>query len=121
MDHCMLTYLLLLSVKVHLTSAASHSLQYVYTAVTPGINFPEFTVVGLVDGEQIEYYDSIIRKMIPKTEWIKKVVGDEAGYWDTQTQILKGHENAFKANVDILMERFNQTGGEYKHTESSKH
>ncbi|XP_036416370.1 class I histocompatibility antigen, Gogo-B*0101 alpha chain-like isoform X2 [Colossoma macropomum] len=102
-------FLLFLAVKVHLASAASHSLQYFYTAVTPGIHFPEFTVVGLVDGEQFVYYDSNIRKMIPKTEWMEK--GESEEYWNTETQKAQEAQENFKASVDILMQRFNQTEG----------
>ncbi|KAL6466126.1 hypothetical protein MHYP_G00262590 [Metynnis hypsauchen] len=101
--------LLFLALSVHLASAGSHSLQYVYTAVTPGINFPEFTVVGLVDGEQFVYYDSNIRKMIPKTEWMEKTDADAPGYWNRETQISQGHQETFNVNVATAMQRFNQT------------
>uniref|UniRef100_A0A3B1JG97 Ig-like domain-containing protein n=1 Tax=Astyanax mexicanus TaxID=7994 RepID=A0A3B1JG97_ASTMX len=84
--------------------------QFFYTAVT-GINFPEFTAVSLVDGVQISYYDRDIRKKIPKTEWIKKVVGDMPDYWDRATDILQGHQERFKVNVQTAMQRFNQTKG----------
>uniref|UniRef100_A0AAR2JHS1 Ig-like domain-containing protein n=1 Tax=Pygocentrus nattereri TaxID=42514 RepID=A0AAR2JHS1_PYGNA len=47
---------------------------YIITATTPGIDFPEYIVVGLVDEEQFVYYDSNIKKMIPKTEWMQKNV-----------------------------------------------
>ncbi|XP_035381830.1 H-2 class I histocompatibility antigen, Q8 alpha chain-like [Electrophorus electricus] len=105
--------LIFLAFNVHL--AGSHSLQYFYTAVTPGINFPEFTIVGLVDGEQFVYYDNIIRKMIPKTEWIEKSEG--ADYWSRQTQTLQGNQESFKVGIGTLMERFNETKGENKHTQ----
>uniref|UniRef100_A0A3B4C138 MHC class I-like antigen recognition-like domain-containing protein n=1 Tax=Pygocentrus nattereri TaxID=42514 RepID=A0A3B4C138_PYGNA len=94
-------------VYIPLTSSASHSVQYFYSGVTPGINFPEFTVVGLLDGQQIDYYDSVIRKMIPKTEWMKKSVGED--YWTSQSQILQGQQENFKVNVATAMQRFNQT------------
>nr|AAG29241.1 MHC class I antigen [Ictalurus punctatus] len=103
--------LIFLTFSLHLSSAVTHSLQYVYTAVTPGINFPEFIVVGQVDGQQFGYYDSKIRKMIPKTEWIQKINADDADYWNTQTQILQGAQETFKVGVDTLMQRFNQTAG----------
>ena len=98
---------------------ATHSLQYLYTAVTTGINFPEFSVVGLVDGEQIVYYDSNIRKMIPKTEWMEKADADDPDYWKKNTQKAQDSQKTFKDNVDILIKRFNQTEGEYEyeHTE----
>ncbi|XP_058231051.1 H-2 class I histocompatibility antigen, Q9 alpha chain-like isoform X1 [Hemibagrus wyckioides] len=90
-------------------SAVTHSLQYFYTAVTPGIHFPEFTAIGQVDGGQIVYYDSNIRKMIPKTEWIQKNEGED--YWNSETQKLQGSQETFKINTATAIQRFNQTGG----------
>uniref|UniRef100_A0A3B4BPR6 Ig-like domain-containing protein n=1 Tax=Pygocentrus nattereri TaxID=42514 RepID=A0A3B4BPR6_PYGNA len=104
------------TVYIPLTSAgqsvgASHSVQYFYTAVTPGINFPEFTVVGRLDGEQFEYYDSVIRKVMTKTEWMKKVDAADPDYWTRQSQIAQGSQETFKVSVGTLMQRFNQTDG----------
>ncbi|KAI4894196.1 hypothetical protein NFI96_027670 [Prochilodus magdalenae] len=92
---------------VPLASAVTHSLQYFYTGVTKGIDFPEFTIVGLVDGGQFVYYDSDIRKMIPKTEWIKENEGEE--YWNRETQILQGTQETYKVSISNVMQRFNQT------------
>ncbi|XP_058231136.1 H-2 class I histocompatibility antigen, Q10 alpha chain-like isoform X2 [Hemibagrus wyckioides] len=94
---------------LHLSSAVTHSLQYFYTTVTPGINFPEFTAVGQVDGGQFVYYDSDIKKMIPKTEWIQKNEGED--YWKSETQNLQYEQKYFNVSVKTLMQRFNQTGG----------
>ncbi|XP_060763815.1 H-2 class I histocompatibility antigen, Q9 alpha chain-like isoform X2 [Neoarius graeffei] len=102
--------LLFLTVSLHLSSAVSHSLQYFYTGVR-GINFPEFTEVGLVDGEQFSYYDSIIRRVIPKAEWIQKVNTDDPDYWNRQTQVVRGTQELFKANMATVMQRFNHTAG----------
>ncbi|KAL6466097.1 hypothetical protein MHYP_G00262300 [Metynnis hypsauchen] len=84
------------------------TVSYFYTAVTPGINFQEFTVVGLLDGVEFVYYDSNIRKMIPKTEWIEKSEGED--YWTRETQKAQGNQESFKVSVGTLMQRFNQTG-----------
>uniref|UniRef100_A0A4W4DVY8 Ig-like domain-containing protein n=1 Tax=Electrophorus electricus TaxID=8005 RepID=A0A4W4DVY8_ELEEL len=89
----------------------SHSPRYFYTAVTPGIHFPEFTAVGLVDGQQFMYYDSNIKKRIPKTAWIKKVDDDDPDYWNRNTEIQQRTQEIFKDNVATLMQRFNQTEG----------
>ncbi|KAF4074720.1 hypothetical protein AMELA_G00242510, partial [Ameiurus melas] len=111
-----LKVLIFLTCSLHLSSSVTHTLQYIYTAVTPGINFPEFTDVGQVDGQQFTYYDSKIRKKIPKTEWILKVSADDPDYWNTGTQILQGNQETFKVNMDILMRRFNQTTGKHSHS-----
>ncbi|KAF4074734.1 hypothetical protein AMELA_G00242660 [Ameiurus melas] len=93
----------LLTCSLHLSSADTHSLQYLYTAVT-GIHFPEFTAVSVVDGEPFEYYDSNIRKTIPKTEWIKKIDTDFTDFCHSQ-------QEWFRDNVATAMQSFNQTKG----------
>ncbi|XP_066511350.1 class I histocompatibility antigen, F10 alpha chain-like [Hoplias malabaricus] len=110
MEHIRNTFISL-AFTLSLASAATHSLQYFYTAVTPGIKFPEFTMVGLVDGEEFVYYDSNTRNGIPKTEWIKKIVQYDPVYWDRVTSLSQGNEETYKHAVDTLMKRFNQSGG----------
>nr|QHB49893.1 MHC class I antigen [Ctenopharyngodon idella] len=99
----------LLLLGAHLAYAGTHSLKYLYTAVSGDINFPEFTAVGLVDDGQFMYFDSNIKKAVPKTEWIRQNVG--ADYWNRETQGLIGEHQAFKNNIQIAMERFNQSKG----------
>ncbi|XP_017540484.2 H-2 class I histocompatibility antigen, Q9 alpha chain-like isoform X1 [Pygocentrus nattereri] len=113
MDYCTVIKksLLILTVYIDLTSAGCHSLQYFYTTVTPGIHFPAFTIVGLVDGEQIHYYDSNIRKMISRNEWIKKADADDTEYWHRGTRIAQGDQKTFEENLAISMQRFNHTEG----------
>uniref|UniRef100_A0AAR2J1E4 Ig-like domain-containing protein n=1 Tax=Pygocentrus nattereri TaxID=42514 RepID=A0AAR2J1E4_PYGNA len=91
--------------------AITHTVQYFYTAVSAGIHFPEFTIVGVMDGQQIEYYDSNVRRYIPKTEWMKKIDAEDPEYWDRHTKIAQGIQEIFKANVATGMKRFNQTEG----------
>nr|AKP95824.1 MHC class I antigen [Ctenopharyngodon idella] len=99
----------LLLLGAQLAYAGTHSLKYVYTGVSRGIDFPEFTAVGMVDDGQFIYFDSNSMKAVPKTEWIRQNVG--ADYWDRETQNHIGHSQAFKNNIQIAMERFNQSKG----------
>nr|ACI05077.1 MHC class I antigen [Salvelinus alpinus] len=101
--------LLLLGMALHSSSAATHSLRYVYTATSGIPDFPDFVTVGLVNGEPISYYDSIIRRETPRQDWMAKTEGSD--YWESQTQVSIGAEQSFKANIDIAKQRFNQTGG----------
>ncbi|KAJ8267379.1 hypothetical protein COCON_G00125510 [Conger conger] len=94
-------------------STASHSLKYLYTAVTAGIDFPEFTAMGLVDDEPFTYYDSNIRRETPKTEWIKKNVDED--YWDKNSMASLMAQQTFKDNIGILMKRFNQAQAELEY------
>ncbi|KAL6466064.1 hypothetical protein MHYP_G00261970 [Metynnis hypsauchen] len=101
--------LLFLSVSVYQTSAASHSLRYISTAITPGTHFPQYTVVGLVDGEPLMVYDSNIRKMIPKTECIEKRMGED--YWKEDTETFMREQKWSLSNMDTTMKRHNNTEG----------
>lgn len=88
-------------------STATHSLKYFYTAVSGDIDFPEFTIVGLVNNGQFVYYDSNIKRMVPKTEWMKQSAG--ADYWDTESEKQVGQNQGFKNNIQVLKDRFNQS------------
>lgn len=66
--------------------------------------------VGIVDGEPFTYYDSNIRRETPRQDWMAKSVGED--YWEQQTQVSIGTEQSFINNINIVKERFNQTGGE---------
>ena len=87
-------------------SSVTHSLKFFYTGVSGDIIFPEFTAVGLVDEAQIGYFDSNIKRAVPKTEWLKR---EGADFWDRQTQIGIDEHQSFKATIQILKDRFNQS------------
>ncbi|KAM9446952.1 H-2 class I histocompatibility antigen, Q7 alpha chain-like isoform 1-T1 [Clarias gariepinus] len=102
--------LFFLTFPLHFSSAVTHSLQYLYTAVTPGINFPEFMVVGLVDGQEFEYYDSDIRELIPKTKWMLKVIEENPETWNSHTQ-FQFWQKSFKNGLNMLLNFFNHSTG----------
>ncbi|KAJ8362024.1 hypothetical protein AAFF_G00401730, partial [Aldrovandia affinis] len=74
-----------------------------------GTDFPEYTSVGLVDDEPFEYYDSKIKRVIARTEWMNK--SEDQQYWDGQTQRARGEQQWYKANIGTVMQSFNQTQG----------
>uniref|UniRef100_A0A4W6F4R1 Ig-like domain-containing protein n=1 Tax=Lates calcarifer TaxID=8187 RepID=A0A4W6F4R1_LATCA len=86
-----------------------HSLKYFYTASSGIPDFPEFVSLGMLDGVQMVYYDSNIKKVIPKQDWMAENEGPE--YWESETQKSIGSEQIFKVNIETAKNRFNQTGG----------
>ncbi|XP_024256647.1 class I histocompatibility antigen, F10 alpha chain-like [Oncorhynchus tshawytscha] len=89
------------------------SLNYIYTALSKPVELPgihEFTAMGLMNNRQIDYYDSVDKKKIPKQDWMREKL--PADYWEKGTQSRKSKEQWFKVNVDILMNRMrhNNTG-----------
>ncbi|XP_053084777.1 BOLA class I histocompatibility antigen, alpha chain BL3-7 isoform X3 [Pangasianodon hypophthalmus] len=111
MARAVLKALIFLTVSLHLSSAVTHSLQHILTGVTPGINFPEFTAVGQLDGEKFAFYDSNIRRVTPKTEWIQKRSATDPDYWSSETQYAEDQQEVFKVSVARMMQHFNQTTG----------
>ncbi|XP_051745535.1 H-2 class I histocompatibility antigen, Q10 alpha chain-like [Ctenopharyngodon idella] len=86
--------------------AEKHSLYYIYTALSKPVNLPgiyEFTAMGLLDGTQIDYYNSKEKRKIPTQPWMKEKMQED--YWEKGTQSRKSKEQWFNVNVQILMNR----------------
>uniref|UniRef100_A0A4W5KRL0 Ig-like domain-containing protein n=1 Tax=Hucho hucho TaxID=62062 RepID=A0A4W5KRL0_9TELE len=83
-----------------------NSLNYIYTALSTPVELPgihDFTAMGLMNNRQIDYYDSVVKKKIPKQDWMREKL--PADYWEKGTQSRKSKEQWFKVNVNILMDR----------------
>ncbi|KAL7986511.1 hypothetical protein Chor_011677 [Crotalus horridus] len=87
-------------------------MKYFYTSISePSQGLPHFVAVGYVDGQVFVHYDSNSRRMEPQVSWMEKVGKENPQYWDTQTQIVRGSEEAFRQNLEIARTRYNQSEG----------
>ncbi|XP_048849847.1 class I histocompatibility antigen, F10 alpha chain-like isoform X3 [Brienomyrus brachyistius] len=89
-----------------------HTLEYIYTALSKPVGAPgvyEFTAMGILDNEQIDYYNSKDKNKIPRQTWMSERL--DGNYWDKGTSSRRSKEQWFKVNVEILMNRMNDSRG----------
>ncbi|XP_057211311.1 major histocompatibility complex class I-related gene protein-like [Triplophysa rosa] len=96
--------LALLLFAIHLALTGRHSNEYFGTVVCKNKNISEVTAVGMVDDEVIMYFNSNTLKVVPRTDWIKKIEVGE--YWNRRTEhalaILKAYENTLHNIMDLF-------------------
>ncbi|KAL0161522.1 hypothetical protein M9458_045247, partial [Cirrhinus mrigala] len=71
---------------------------------------PEFSAVTTLDGQQIDYYDSEIKELIPRQDWMKEFSAIK-DTWQEDTEIREQVQQIYKDNIHVLIQRFNQTRG----------
>ncbi|XP_078244089.1 class I histocompatibility antigen, F10 alpha chain isoform X2 [Pogona vitticeps] len=90
--------------------SSSRSFWTMYTSVTkPALGMPHFTAVAYVDDQLLARYDSITRKMLPQTPWMKKAAEEDPRYINRYTQILQHDEENFRGDLVMLRKRYNQS------------
>ncbi|XP_070593168.1 major histocompatibility complex class I-related gene protein-like isoform X2 [Erythrolamprus reginae] len=107
-----LLVLLAVALRDSCEGASSHSLKYFITSISePSQGQPHYVEMGFVDGQVFAQYDSHSQKLLPRVSWMEKVGKEDPQYWDRNTQRFRGHEEAFRGNLKILRNRYNQSEG----------
>ncbi|XP_065271559.1 H-2 class I histocompatibility antigen, Q9 alpha chain-like isoform X2 [Emys orbicularis] len=92
------------------SSPGPHSLRYFYTGVSePGPGLPQFITVGYVDGQLFMDYSSERGSAVPRAEWMARNLDPQ--YWQRETQNLQSEQATFRANLNTLRGRYNQSAG----------
>ncbi|XP_029115833.1 class I histocompatibility antigen, F10 alpha chain-like [Scleropages formosus] len=99
---------LLILGSVHLASTDSHSLSLVTTFISGEIQFPEFTMVLLVNDVPVEYYDSDIKKIVSRRYWR---VNDSIQETDLRDYVVADIDNILQQLSHTLMKKYNHTQG----------
>ncbi|XP_048345302.1 class I histocompatibility antigen, F10 alpha chain-like isoform X3 [Sphaerodactylus townsendi] len=70
---------------------------------------PRFTEVGYMDGQPIEYFDSHVRRVLPRAPWMEENLNEQ--YWNEQTDLVHVNERWLRDYLLILQNHYNQTRG----------
>uniref|UniRef100_A0A671TLT6 H-2 class I histocompatibility antigen, L-D alpha chain-like n=1 Tax=Sparus aurata TaxID=8175 RepID=A0A671TLT6_SPAAU len=87
----------------------THSLHYIYTALSRDLGLPgihKFTAMGMLDNRMIDYFDSKTKQKVPKQTWMKAQLDPE--YWVKGTQSRLSKQQWFEVNINILKDRMRQ-------------
>ncbi|XP_073319278.1 major histocompatibility complex class I-related gene protein-like [Pagrus major] len=104
--------LLLLLLFCHVSSPVRHSLRFILTGSSGLPDLPEFVAATVVDENLLGYCDGSKKIIDPKHDWVKKLLEDDPN----QLENYKGlcfelGPTLFKATINSLKQRFNQSGG----------
>uniref|UniRef100_A0A3P9JJB7 MHC class I-like antigen recognition-like domain-containing protein n=1 Tax=Oryzias latipes TaxID=8090 RepID=A0A3P9JJB7_ORYLA len=75
-------------------ATVTHSLRYLHTAASGIPAFPEFVTVVQVDGQPFSYYDSSIRRELPRQTWT--VQTEDPNFWERRTKSSIVDKQVFK-------------------------
>uniref|UniRef100_A0A3Q0SYU1 Ig-like domain-containing protein n=1 Tax=Amphilophus citrinellus TaxID=61819 RepID=A0A3Q0SYU1_AMPCI len=95
----------------HFSPTVKHSLKYFITASSGIQDFPEFVGAALVDEVLVGYCDSNIGRAEPRQEWMKLFLKDAPQRLKWYTDKCSGNQQVFRANINNLKTRLNQTEG----------
>uniref|UniRef100_A0A8D0CIU0 Ig-like domain-containing protein n=1 Tax=Scleropages formosus TaxID=113540 RepID=A0A8D0CIU0_SCLFO len=99
---------LLILGSVHLASTDTHSLTMVATFISGETQFPEITMVLLVNDVPVEYYDSDIKKIVSRRHWR---ANDSIQETDLRDYVVAVLYSGMKTSLNTMMKRSNQTQG----------
>uniref|UniRef100_A0A671TJI6 Ig-like domain-containing protein n=1 Tax=Sparus aurata TaxID=8175 RepID=A0A671TJI6_SPAAU len=92
--------------------AVKHSLKYI-TTVSSGLpDFPEYVAAAVVDGNLLGHCDDSKKLLKLKHDWVKKLLEDDPHHLELYKRLcFRGESTDFKATINSLKQRFNQSGG----------
>ncbi|XP_078422975.1 class I histocompatibility antigen, F10 alpha chain-like isoform X2 [Cetorhinus maximus] len=105
----MLLILFSISLCISWVSPDTNSHTVMYTVISGIEDFPEITTVGMVNGVQIGYYDSDVRRCIPRQQFMAESF--DVKFWDYVTDLVNSHSNLAKENLNEILKMTNHTSG----------
>ncbi|XP_038671281.1 uncharacterized protein LOC119975565 [Scyliorhinus canicula] len=83
--------------------AGPHTLQHLFIHRITGV--PRFSMAGMLDDLQTQYYDSSLGKTEPRQQWMADSFADD--YWSKQTKFAETLHLFLSSNLDPFLTLFN--------------
>ncbi|XP_036945690.1 major histocompatibility complex class I-related gene protein-like isoform X1 [Acanthopagrus latus] len=92
--------------------SVKHSLKFITTASSGLPDFPEYFAAAVVDENLVGSCDGSKKKIDPKQDWVEKVLEDDPHQLEYYSaRCFEEEPTSFKATINSLKQRFNQSGG----------
>ncbi len=83
-----------------------------YLMISSGVpNIPDYVAITKVEKVIMAYYDSNMKTLQPRPDWVRKLIEDDPQYWERGLQGCMNYHQIFKAETDSFKLRANQTEG----------
>ncbi|XP_072406485.1 class I histocompatibility antigen, F10 alpha chain-like [Chiloscyllium punctatum] len=105
----MLLILFSISLCFSRVSPGTNSRRTIFTIVSGIQDYPEVTATATVNGVQTAFYDTNIRRSIPRQQFMAESFNKN--FWDADTVLTNTHIKMVKDKMKTIMERMNQTSG----------
>ncbi|XP_072406456.1 class I histocompatibility antigen, F10 alpha chain-like isoform X2 [Chiloscyllium punctatum] len=105
----MLLILFSISLCFSRVSPDANTFSVIFTAVSGIYDMPEVIGIAMVNGIQIDYFDTKLNQTIPKLQFMADSFGVE--YWKYITSLVKTESDIAKQVLDTMMKSTNQTTG----------
>ncbi|XP_072406466.1 H-2 class II histocompatibility antigen, E-U alpha chain-like isoform X6 [Chiloscyllium punctatum] len=103
----MLLILFSISLCFSRVSPDANTFSVIFTAVSGIYDMPEVIGIAMVNGIQIDYFDTKLNQTIPKLQFMADSFGVE--YWKYITSLVKTESDIAKQVLDTMMKSTNQT------------
>ncbi|XP_032065675.1 major histocompatibility complex class I-related gene protein-like isoform X1 [Thamnophis elegans] len=102
--------LLLLLLRSGYSDGHTHSLLYLYTAVSESIgDLPQFTALGYGDGFLAGSYNSITERAMSRAPWMKKIEEEDPHFWNWMTKRASHSGQRFRKDLENILQQNNQS------------
>ncbi|KAG7233850.1 hypothetical protein INR49_006482, partial [Caranx melampygus] len=103
--------LLMLLLFYHVSSAVEHSMRFHVIISSGHPSIPDYMAVVNIDGVHMAYYDSSMKTLEPRQDWVLNFIKDEQEDWERLTGYGINYEQQIRGETASFKQHSNQTEG----------